>query len=96
MDRLYDTRKPLSPHRLSADLGENLKVVKYHIKVLDRASLIEPVVTREVRGSAEVFYRPMYPCDVVDAIVEGIEATEELCAARTALVALTQAMPGAK
>lgn len=46
-----------SPAELSAELGENLGNVSYHVRKLYKAGVIEIVEERPVRGAMEHFYR---------------------------------------
>ena len=46
-----------SPSELSAEQGEAVGYVAYHVRVLHELGLIELVETRQVRGATEHFYR---------------------------------------
>jgi DNA-binding transcriptional ArsR family regulator len=67
LDLLYEG--PSSPSRLSVELGENLGKVAYHVRVLRDTDLIELVTVRRVRGADEHIYRPLYPRDLIEAVV---------------------------
>lgn len=47
---------PKSPVVLARELNERLGNVSYHVKVLERAGLVELTATRQVRGTVEHVY----------------------------------------
>ncbi len=52
-----DGGRTMSPSDLSRELQMPLSNTNYHVTELDKASLIELVRTRQVRGATEHFYR---------------------------------------
>jgi Helix-turn-helix domain len=46
-----------SPNLLSQDLDQNLNLVAYHVRVLERYECVELVGTKQRRGATEHFYR---------------------------------------
>jgi Helix-turn-helix domain len=52
-----DGGRTMSPSDLSRELQIPLSNTNYHVTELDKASLIELVRTRQVRGATEHFYR---------------------------------------
>ena len=46
-----------SPKQIAERLGEDIRGVAYHIRVLQRLGCIELVETRQRRGALEHFYR---------------------------------------
>lgn len=46
-----------SPNLLSKELGKNLNVVAYHVRVLESYKCIELVDTKQRRGATEHFYK---------------------------------------
>lgn len=46
-----------SPNRLAQELDQNLNLVAYHVRVLEKYDCIELVDTKQRRGATEHFYR---------------------------------------
>lgn len=53
--------RTMSPAELSAELGENLGNVSYHVRKLWKGGVIEIVEEKPVRGAMEHFYRANRP-----------------------------------
>lgn len=57
VERLRQSPVPLSPNRLSQELGEALGNVSYHVKTLLEYDCVELAKTEPRRGAVEHFYK---------------------------------------
>lgn len=55
--RLLEDDSNLSPKQLAGELGQDVGVVSYHVRLLAEAGVLKLVKTRPRRGAVEHFYK---------------------------------------